>query len=773
MDHTTVKPEAGKGGFSPEVVPNGGIRNESQETSKKKAVEGSDVGSKDTNWAEEEFTLSVDYFAKECLLPSDGMLANDVPRTLVSDEDIERCFGPRLGQKGRNGPKINNCTGLPQAEVLHLFQVIDGHDKPVNGTLGAIFPRALYAERFLKKRINWAAYAHEKHKNQIRTCKGRGDSRPTGPPVVRLHRVYKPPAGLILEPADSEERTSPADRKLNQQPTSEGHISHEPEEHFPAKNATNIEASTLMKSSRAVKVEKDALHFTSGSSCMPGYLDLKNDLAARESRVEVLRADITRMIAAIEASQISLKSAEETISNAETRYRQECDVREKLEQNRAALAEKKQTLEIRLEDGGFDEKNPKREELKEELAKAQEQAALAARREETICLEKDALQKEYSRDKADWESKNHKLAEEVNQLHEDMKRVSTKEELSQIRSQMEVSAKNTGEATGLKLELEAKEEELRKLQEADKKIRQRLKTAKKKGKELEGELKKMPAGVLVKPESRVMELLKSGKKWQLSCYPKVFDAKDLTEWKGSVVPVPCTFCKGLIAPGTDLRIPTCGHSYHISCVCSSFGLNHLACWAESCSQTLPTPWIHEFCLDRQVDLEALKERYMCSWDMRSFPPNAELFETEQDMLHITGVPHMRAQRTKWLRELGKALDEKTLHSIHASKSGVRLLLFAPQHTIPGYIRPPLDHLQKLLIMEKVKGGISNQIFPEMAPLGTVEEIQEAQPGPSNSGDADNPPVDLAALVSGIIGAPEGSKKRTKDQAGGSSKKLRP
>ncbi|KAL3677387.1 hypothetical protein R1sor_027335 [Riccia sorocarpa] len=257
MDHTTVKPEAGKGGSSPEVVLNGGIRDGSQETSKKKAVEGSDVGSKDTNWTEEEFTLSVDYFAKECLLPSDGMLTNDVPRTLV----------------------------------------IDGHDKPVNGTLGAIFPRALYAERFLKKRINWAAYAHEKHKNQIRTCKGRGDS----------------------------------------------------------KNATNIEASTLMKSNPAVKVEKDALHFTSGFSCMPGYLDLKNDLAGRESRVEVLRADITRMIVAIEASRISLKSAEETISNAETRYRQECDVREKLEHNRAALAEKKQASELRLEDGGFDE----------------------------------------------------------------------------------------------------------------------------------------------------------------------------------------------------------------------------------------------------------------------------------------------------------------------------------------------------------------------------------------------------------------------------------
>ncbi|KAL3691474.1 hypothetical protein R1sor_005125 [Riccia sorocarpa] len=165
----------------------------------------------------------------------------------------------------------------------------------------------------------------------------------------------------------------------------------------------------------------------------------------------------------------------------------------------------------------------------------------------------------------------------------------------------------------------------------------------------------MPVGVLMKPESRVMELLKSGKKWQLSCYPKVFDAKDLTEWKWSVVPVPCTFCKGLIAPGRKLQ-PDPTHTMD--------------------------PRV-QFCLDREMDFEALKERYMCSWDMRSFPPNAELFATEQDMLHITGVPQMRVQRTKWLRELGKALDEKTLHNIHASKSSARLLMFPPQHTIPG------------------------------------------------------------------------------------------
>ncbi|KAL3678819.1 hypothetical protein R1sor_021775 [Riccia sorocarpa] len=299
-----------------------------------------------------------------------------------------------------------------------------------------------------------------------------------------------------------------------------------------------------------------------------------------------------------------------------------------------------------------------REELKEELAKAQELKAQAERREETIRLEKKALEVEYSKEKADWESKN--------------------------QNQMEDSAKNTGEATELKLELEAKEEELRKLQEADKKIRQKLKTAKKKGKELEGELKNIPAGVLVKFESKVMDLLKSGKKWQLSCYQKVFNPGDLTEWKETrVVPVPCTFCKGIIAPGTNVRIPTCGHSYHISCVCSSFGLNYLACWADGCSQTLPTAWIHEFCLDREVDFDALKERYMCSWDIRSLPPNVELYDTEQDMLQITGVPQMRAQKTKWQHALGKALDAKTLQSLTPGKSSVKLWLFGPRHRVPG------------------------------------------------------------------------------------------
>ncbi|KAL3696905.1 hypothetical protein R1sor_010981 [Riccia sorocarpa] len=221
-----------------------------------------------------------------------------------------------------------------------------------------------------------------------------------------------------------------------------------------------------------------------------------------------------------------------------------------------------------------------RDALKEELVKAQELAAEAAERESTIRLEKQALEEEYSKEKAKWKSKNQRLVEEVNQLHEDKKQISIKEErvqgeLAQIRTLVEASAKNTGEATELKRTLEAKEAELLRLHEAEVRIRQRLKVAKRKGKELEGELQKIHAGVLVKPESKTLELMKSGKKWELSAYPTIFHTGDLTDWKAPVVPVPCTFCKGLVAPGTDLRIPFCCHSYHVSCVCCVFGLNCL------------------------------------------------------------------------------------------------------------------------------------------------------------------------------------------------------
>ncbi|KAL2613254.1 hypothetical protein R1flu_024946 [Riccia fluitans] len=102
---------------------------------------------------------------------------------------------------------------------------------------------------------------------------------------------------------------------------------------------------------------------------------------------------------------------------------------------------------------------------------------------------------------------------------------------------MEQAAQNTGEAPQFKWELEAKEEELKRLQDADKKISQRLKIARRKSKELEDELKTMPVGIVVRAKSKTLELIRSSKKWQISSYPSMFDPIDLTVWKSKVAPV--------------------------------------------------------------------------------------------------------------------------------------------------------------------------------------------------------------------------------------------
>ncbi|KAL3700583.1 hypothetical protein R1sor_018605 [Riccia sorocarpa] len=291
-----------------------------------------------------------------------------------------------------------------------------------------------------------------------------------------------------------------------------------------------------------------------------------------------------------------------------------------------------------------------RDALKEELVRAKELAAKAEEREETLR-----------------ENKRNTAKEE-----------SVQADLAQIRHLMEDAAKSIADATQLKRSLEDKEQELRRVQDKDKKIRQRLKLAKKKGKELESELRKTPMGVIMKPGSLTLELIRSGKKWQIASYPQPFDCRDWSQWK-KVAPETCSFCKGVISPGTDMKIPTCGHSYHISCVCSSFGLNYLVCWEAGCSETLPMSWLKEFCLDREVDVLALVERYCCSWDVRSMAPFKFEGDSEDDF-GIFGVPAMRALKKEFLDELADELTEKTAKWWKGSRVA---LLDPPSYQVPG------------------------------------------------------------------------------------------
>ncbi|KAL3698388.1 hypothetical protein R1sor_012464 [Riccia sorocarpa] len=287
-----------------------------EDTSKSKKVDIPN-GELDTAWAEEDFIMSEDYFAKECRLPNDGVMPNDITKALVSDEEVERCFGPRSETKGRNGPKLNNCVGLPQSEVLHLFQVIDGHEKPVNNTLGATFPRALYAKRFLKKRINWARYAHERHRNQLRSSKARKESKPIGPPIVRPLRVYKPPADLILEPLDSEDASA--------SPKHEPNLKTEAAEtNMLAKEEPG--ASVIMGGSLGEAPESSSMipevrpvKLASPASYMPGFIELKDDIAVREKLIAKLRADIIALTEAIAGFRGDLLLANESIAKTESR----------------------------------------------------------------------------------------------------------------------------------------------------------------------------------------------------------------------------------------------------------------------------------------------------------------------------------------------------------------------------------------------------------------------------------------------------------------------
>ncbi|KAL3694189.1 hypothetical protein R1sor_007840 [Riccia sorocarpa] len=193
----------------------------------------------------------------------------------------------------------------------------------------------------------------------------------------------------------------------------------------------------------------------------------------------------------------------------------------------------------------------------------------------------------------------------------------------------------------LKRQLLQKEEQLQSPREAAAKVLKRLRAAKKKGQTLEKELSKMPGGLMVKAESKTLDILRSGRKWQ---------------------------------------IPDCGHSYHVSCVCSCFGVNFLVCWKEDCGATIPLSWVKEFNLDRELNLSAVEERMLCSVDMRSLPLS-EWDELED--LTIVGVPAMRVQRREFLESMEERLTAKTCDFVMSSKTGPRARLLPPPHRVAG------------------------------------------------------------------------------------------
>ncbi|KAL3688661.1 hypothetical protein R1sor_014970 [Riccia sorocarpa] len=313
---------------------------------------------KKTDWAEEEFWKPIEYFADDCNLPNEDLMPNDVPKTLVSDEVLLECFGPKCGKNGRNGPKLSNCTGLPQEGVLHIFQVIDGHDKPVNGTLGAIFPRALYAERVLGKKINWVAYAHEKLKNQIKTSKLRGDPKPTGPPYIRTHRVYIPPASLSSTSSVEKEKLN-SSTKVMLDSTSAMDTIGLPIGEGSGAGGTDAMAFPALSSSVITDEQKIVSCVASAiRSTMPGIEYLKREILDSEEKGQVTRDEIDRLRSDITKFSEQLDTVQKLLSEAEKKLREKQQLREDLETERSSLMKKKSDIELQLNDGVFDDENP-------------------------------------------------------------------------------------------------------------------------------------------------------------------------------------------------------------------------------------------------------------------------------------------------------------------------------------------------------------------------------------------------------------------------------
>ncbi|KAL3699359.1 hypothetical protein R1sor_017381 [Riccia sorocarpa] len=94
-------------------------------------------------------------------------------------------------------------------------------------------------------------------------------------------------------------------------------------------------------------------------------------------------------------------------------------------------------------------------------------------------------------------------------------------ELAQIRDllQQPRESSDVGDVGELKKQLEEKEEQLKRPKEADAKVVKKLLLAKKKGQSMEKEVSKMPAGLMVKAETKTLDIPKSGRKWEVSLYP--------------------------------------------------------------------------------------------------------------------------------------------------------------------------------------------------------------------------------------------------------------
>ncbi|KAL3681541.1 hypothetical protein R1sor_024497 [Riccia sorocarpa] len=239
-------------------------------------------------------------------------------------------------------------------------------------------------------------------------------------------------------------------------------------------------------------------------------------------------------------------------------------------------------------------------------------------------------------------------------------------ELQSMQEELQQKQARKVDTDELKQILLEKESALRKLRTEEYRIAKSLNAAQKNVTKLEKALKKMPAGIVVKSDVKASEILKKGGTFQISLYPPSFNSTTAS-WTQRIKcpPVVCVLCRSLISPGAEIRIPECDHPYHVSCVCSSFGVNYLACWVENCESLAPISWVKEFGLHCQIDYDAILERVWTTKESRCFQDTNFMDAVDGE---IAGAVAMQLRKKEWVHQLSKDVRSKRIQWLRGTKS---------------------------------------------------------------------------------------------------------
>lgn len=142
-----------------------------------------------------------------CKLPNKGLNPGAISDDVISDDQLSECF--RTFKK--NGVLLSACNSILHEDIIHLTQVLDGFEVPINSMVGKSLAKRLYAHLILGKAMNWAGFAKGKHKNQVSKAWRGLKQRPNGPPIVQVDRVYNSPrvnASLVESSIAEEEHVT-------------------------------------------------------------------------------------------------------------------------------------------------------------------------------------------------------------------------------------------------------------------------------------------------------------------------------------------------------------------------------------------------------------------------------------------------------------------------------------------------------------------------------------------------------------------------------------